>query len=331
MAESKSRRSTGNYPPSLLWRLKGKRPSAAMDPTSTSHCSPQPPEMKEKYVYQPLDTKVDATRLVTIKPAANDSDPIVCSVARVTFSQRPNFEALSYRWGTEDADMTISINGRTFFVRRNLHDALLFLRRFSRSLPVWIDAICINQEDIAERNWQVRIMPHIYSRATTVLVWLGAKYSKYHALKDQGVAQSSRRRYPTELQDPFEHHEWDTNREINQRKMWDDMLGELYSDGYWRRVWIVHEIGKAQQIEVCYGFVAERWGNFIQHFAGERHRNRFPTTVGPLKLEHGQRGKYKGAHTFWALLKTHHDAEALDLEIRSMALLDWRQTRMNFL
>jgi hypothetical protein len=102
MAESKSRRSTGNYPPSLLWSLKGKRPSPAMDPTSISHGSLLPPE---KYVYQPLDTEVDAMRLVTIKAAAKYNDPIVCSVAHVTFLQRPNFEALSYRWGTEDADI----------------------------------------------------------------------------------------------------------------------------------------------------------------------------------------------------------------------------------
>lgn len=304
-----------------------------MDPTSISPGSPLPPE---HYVYRPLDTKVDAIRLVTIKAATNHDDPIVCSVAHVTFSQRPKFEALSYRWGTGDADVTISIDGRTFLVRRNVYDALLFFRRFSRGLPIWIDAICINQDDMTERSSQVRIMPHIYSRAVTGLVWLGAKYSKYHPLKDQGFARSGHRRYSIELPDPFVAKEeagkpipgeaifaammsgnftatkLGGGRKIGRDQTWDDMLDELYSDDYWSRVWIVQEIGKAQQIEVCYGLVADTWEDFIRHFECERDTNRFPTTSGPLKLSRSRDGKYKGAHTLWALLTMHYDAEALD-------------------
>jgi hypothetical protein len=62
----------------------------------------------------------------------------------------------------------------------NLWDALHCLRKRANGRRYWIDAICINQADIPERNQQVRIMPHIYFRAHTVVVWLG-RYAKINA------------------------------------------------------------------------------------------------------------------------------------------------------
>ncbi len=50
---------------------------------------------------------------------------------------------------------------------------LIQLRGDTLERKVWVDAICINQDNIPERNRQVRMMPHIYSRAESVLVWFG--------------------------------------------------------------------------------------------------------------------------------------------------------------
>ncbi|KAB5581219.1 heterokaryon incompatibility protein-domain-containing protein [Coniochaeta sp. 2T2.1] len=97
---------------------------------------------------------------------------------------RPKFEALSYMWGTELAGEPITLNSFAFEVKRNLLDALLFLRRQvalgTARQPFWIDAICINQKDVAERNRQLPIMEQIYSRAATVVVWLGnSRYTEF--------------------------------------------------------------------------------------------------------------------------------------------------------
>jgi hypothetical protein len=128
----------------------------------------------DRFVYEPLDQLHDCTRLVEIEPSGSELAAIRCRVIQVRFSDRPKYRALSYMWGDETVTSPIVVNKKRFQVASNLLRALQFLRRssFADSL-FWIDAICINQSDLHEKNRQVRIMPHIYFRATAVLVWLG--------------------------------------------------------------------------------------------------------------------------------------------------------------
>ncbi|PMD33029.1 hypothetical protein L207DRAFT_518383 [Hyaloscypha variabilis F] len=58
-------------------------------------------------------------------------------------------------------------------IRQNLFDALLSLRLTDVARTLWVDAICINQENIEERNHQVSQMAAIYGQAQSVVVWLG--------------------------------------------------------------------------------------------------------------------------------------------------------------
>jgi hypothetical protein len=83
------------------------------------------------------------------------------------------YEALSYTWGCSDKPCSISINKQNLAVTENLHAALLRLRNRSFERILWIDAICINQENLKEQGQQVQLMAKIYSQATRVLVWLG--------------------------------------------------------------------------------------------------------------------------------------------------------------
>ncbi|KAI1119734.1 hypothetical protein F5Y10DRAFT_259718 [Nemania abortiva] len=84
--------------------------------------------------------------------------------------------ALSYAWGPVEDQRKILINGVELDVRPNLYAALLELRKshwVSRGIRIWIDALCINQDDLAERAQQVTIMRSIYASAWQVVVWLG--------------------------------------------------------------------------------------------------------------------------------------------------------------
>lgn len=71
--------------------------------------------------------------------------------------------------------MTILINEAPFGIRPNLWTFLLGIRSRDERIIVWVDAVCINQQDIAERNAQVSLMGEIYSQASQVLVWLGPR------------------------------------------------------------------------------------------------------------------------------------------------------------
>lgn len=86
---------------------------------------------------------------------------------------KQDFHALSYTWGNGDQDRLIIIDGKGFLVAENLELALWRLRLPDRSVFLWIDAICINQRDILEKQEQISMMGDIYGIATKVVAWLG--------------------------------------------------------------------------------------------------------------------------------------------------------------
>ncbi|WPB02297.1 uncharacterized protein RHO25_006931 [Cercospora beticola] len=84
------------------------------------------------------------------------------------------FDALSYCWGNPVKDTRIIVNGTQLMVTANLATALFHFRQsgVSSDVPIWIDAICINQADNTERGSQVQLMGSLYQQARKVHVWL---------------------------------------------------------------------------------------------------------------------------------------------------------------
>jgi hypothetical protein len=92
------------------------------------------------------------------------------------------YEALSYTWlqhaglfGREEPvqEATIRCNDREVAIGANLAAALQRLRKTDSSRIVWADALCINQDDVAERSHQVSKMGSVFEQAFQVVVWLG--------------------------------------------------------------------------------------------------------------------------------------------------------------
>ncbi|KAK6845707.1 hypothetical protein PG995_015817 [Apiospora arundinis] len=112
-------------------------------------------------------------RVVLIKPALEANSPIQCYLHQVRLDSLPDFEALSYVWGDPTAREEILLEGERISVTQNLYFALKGLRHRDSDRIMWIDAICINQSDLEERQAQVAQMDVIYRQATGVVVWLG--------------------------------------------------------------------------------------------------------------------------------------------------------------
>lgn len=91
----------------------------------------------------------------------------------------PQFEALSYVWGSMDETKGIAVTDgdvdapERLQIGKNLHTALKELRSLNDTRRLWVDAICINQSDVHERARQVTRMGSIYGQASRVVVWLG--------------------------------------------------------------------------------------------------------------------------------------------------------------
>ena len=131
----------------------------------------------QPYVYEALHSSWSIRdpalriRVLRIQPG-DDKSIIQCSLEQQKLES--NHYCLSYTWGSSDlAQRQITINGKSFKVRENLWQFLHTARRYRFREPIWIDAICINQADVWERNEQVSLMDRIYGRAKVVVVWLG--------------------------------------------------------------------------------------------------------------------------------------------------------------
>ena len=84
-----------------------------------------------------------------------------------------SYAALSYVWGNVSDTIEVEINGGLLPIGLNLHTGLQQLRRNEIKSWLWIDSICIHQDNPEEKSWQVSRMADIYSHADLVYVWLG--------------------------------------------------------------------------------------------------------------------------------------------------------------
>lgn len=121
--------------------------------------------MDRSFCYSPLDGPDSIRLLQFLSP--NGSDPLSCSLLTARLDEKPSYEALSYCWGGGETSSIIQCNGRDLTVTANLYRALRSLQRLEDSACrlFWVDAVCINQGDISERNSQVLRMHQIYSTA----------------------------------------------------------------------------------------------------------------------------------------------------------------------
>lgn len=148
---------------------------------------------QQLYLYRRL-TKKDEIRLLNIEPAGSFEDPIRCSIFHTRLPQClcvfehirpqkcpvcqylpkiPKYEAISYTWGDPTTEQEISLNGKMLFVTTNCLQVLRRLRLSDQLRLVWIDAICIDQSTLQERNHQIRLMSRIYRAASNVVIYLG--------------------------------------------------------------------------------------------------------------------------------------------------------------
>lgn len=117
-------------------------------------------------------------RILSLLPAESLSDALRGELKVVDLASSGDFEALSYTWGPPferqvlENDV-IEISGQTLSITGNLSHALRRLRLATAPLTLWVDAICIDQGDSAERGHQVGFMAEVFRSAARVIAWLG--------------------------------------------------------------------------------------------------------------------------------------------------------------
>lgn len=138
--------------------------------TNRTETEPEPP-------YLTLNFSSRQIRLFRLQPSAEVTG-IEGSFHYVDLSTVPEYTALSYAWGDQTNCRQITIDGTKVEIRENPW-SFLQLQKSAISQPklFWVDAVCINQSNIHERNHQVGLIKHIYANVSEVYVWLGQNLS----------------------------------------------------------------------------------------------------------------------------------------------------------
>ena len=193
-------------------------------------------QISNSYVYEALDS--DSREIFTLFPGAG-SEQVAGKLIKTSLKDGLSYDTLSYQWGVTTITSTINLGGDVGFkVTTSLEIALRNIRRPDREIIIWIDAICINQLDIKERNQQVAMMRDIYSKAAMVRVWI-----------DQEIdINTPAFRAPPAL-----------NESSNPEDLGEDPdvwapIAKIFHSSYWDRLWIQQELVFAKDIVVhCYG------------------------------------------------------------------------------
>jgi hypothetical protein len=139
-----------------------------------NHYEPSEETHSAEMVYTPLDEDLNQIRILHLNAASDDEHVIECHLSIASLDDPAiQYEALSYVWGDRDNDQMIVLEGQPWRVTANLFQALRHLRHADRPRTLWVDAVCINQEDTDERGHQVSHMGPIFRKAETVVIWLG--------------------------------------------------------------------------------------------------------------------------------------------------------------
>lgn len=286
------------------------------------------------YQYDNLNHSKYEIRLVEVLPELWYGI-INCRLLHMTLSG--DYTCLSYTWGSSQKPHQILINGKGFFVGANLHQFLCMARLSRSRLPIWIDAICINQIDPWERNHQVRLMGKIYGSARQVLVWLGY---------ESGLCEDLLRLIGREDMSasgclPGTNARLRINalrtQGGDQAERCFQAMNEICRSAYWNRTWTVQEFVLARDIRLVCGSADVDMGtfkNFMEEWTGSCYE--FPPSYPPPHMRTiesservlvycNERSRLRQSRRvrvpLMSLLYSFHDSQCADQEDRIYAML----------
>lgn len=237
---------------------------ASVDTFSFSSTSLEMSFLSEQILqYRPLESN-ETFRLLRYLHKRTPADQPSFDLVHVTFADIPSivphYMAVSYAWGDPTPAHTFWINGSLCRLPKSSFEFLESLSTLeTKSQPYfWIDAICINQADLAEKAIQIPLMKHIYSNAATVFVWLGPPIPGRTSILY--FLEMARKNY--ELAELKEYHNLDwylakTSTTIESPE-WQE-IADLFCKPFFTRFWCIQEIVLSKKIMAYDGRSGCNW------------------------------------------------------------------------
>lgn len=221
--------------------------------------------MSISYNYRALSN----TEIRLFRVAGSEDGTMIGQIKHFPVNTAPKYTAVSYRWGSTDNNRDIFTDDGVLLVTSSLHDFLVEVtdpqsRNKTVSWPrgwSWIDAICINQANLPERNEQVRQMKEIHEHASNLVIWLGVGEHETAATFDilQQIAwldcDHIQYLYPDDSGDAFSLGCESCYVPLS-RKILHGQIGHVFGSPYWKRAWIIQEASTPKPFAnaiICYG------------------------------------------------------------------------------
>ncbi|MCJ1398138.1 hypothetical protein MMC11_001335 [Xylographa trunciseda] len=205
----------------------------------------------------------DSIRLLRI---TSDGETCAGLLQQFPITHLPYFAAISWCWTSRSvaAARIFVCNGQDIPITSRLHDLFNALTPtgIPASVAVWIDALCINQDDTREKDVHIPRMRELYGKAHFVVVWLGEEFEESALVMDAVHVQAMQRQLrgvpgygaPMDLlqyglpgpEDP----------------MW-QAVGRLCDRDWFYRTWVVQEVALARRIEVLCGGQWLAWDTLV--------------------------------------------------------------------
>ncbi|KAK2754958.1 hypothetical protein CKAH01_05972 [Colletotrichum kahawae] len=221
-------------------------------PGNLQHSGRNIKHFKPSYEYQRLKRET-SIRILRLHPGKSD-DVLSFDLTEADLDRKPSFEALSYEWRGKVGSIPVLCNNQQLLITPNCKAAMQTLRRESTFRNLWIDALCINQEDYSEKAKQVALMTRIYGIAEKVLMWLGSGCLNTNAAFDEMAEMAEM----ADLSRSLSHDEQGAmamERASGILRKTNVLAGfrELEESQYFTRAWIFQEVvlGQSRGLIMC--------------------------------------------------------------------------------
>ncbi|KAH3912982.1 hypothetical protein HBI56_089210 [Parastagonospora nodorum] len=221
------------------------------------------------FVHSPLPDSETHIRLLEVLQG-NFEHHVVCVMSAWPLDSAPPYSAISYTWGDPALTATITIDGRNMVVGQNCEYALqqtFAIEKKKKEKYVWVDAVCIDQNNIQERGHQVAIMGKVYSKAAQVFACVGPHAEDIEFLQ---IICRKKKNLLADILSAVHWYPWDAWFSLPQAGVW---LGTrcllsmststkirlrkasvaFLKRPYFRRVWILQELSMGTNVVVCCG------------------------------------------------------------------------------
>ena len=298
---------------------------------SASHFNEVFFECNKSYRYPTLSA--GQIRLAIIQPG-QPNEELKCAIRIVRLDGYHPYEALSYVWGDDSEPGEIQCENERFVITKNLSAALIQLRQPNSQRILWIDQLCVDQRNLAERSSQVNMMGNIFKQARQVICWLGPDLNNEANLARetiQDLANSPLQKHEDgmgklcggfgKITDEFLE---DMQLPCTTSPKW-QALNHLIRCPYFERVWIMQEVELASAKSLLWGDCELSWDSIMSVLPWEIDMGMHALLQEPLLDPIGM-GKVKSPnappHTFEECLSAAALRKSSDHRDKTFAVLN---------